>query len=165
MPDWFSEPLEARHVLDGFDSGQPGLDGWLRASAAHAQAMRTARTFVWHGGDCVVVGYFSLCAHLVARATLPRKTGRGAPDAIPAVLLARLALDRSLYGKGLGGELLWDALSRVVAASEIAAARVILVDAADPTAARFYEHHGFVRVPGNAYRLVQKVSDVAAALR
>jgi len=163
--DWISEPLDAGHLLESFESGQPALDVWLRGSAAQAQAMRTARTFVWHAGDQVVVAYFSLAAHLATRSALPRKKGRGSPDAIPAVLLARLALDRRLQGRGLGGELLWDALSRAVAASEIAAARVIVVDAVDATAARFYEHHGFVPVPGNPHRLVQKVSDIAAALR
>ena len=123
---------------------------------------RTARTFVWHEGDNVVVAYFSLAAHLVTRRSLPKRASRG--DIIPAILLARLALHRRLPGQGLGGELLWDALSRAVAASEIAAARLIIVDAIDSTAARFYEHHGFVQVPENAQRLVQKVSDIAAAL-
>lgn len=102
--------------------------------------------------------------HLVVRAELPRRIGRGSPDTIPAILLARLALDRTLHGHGLGGELLWDALSRTVAASRIAAARVAVVDAIDAPAARFYQHHGFVPVPGNAHRLVQKISDVAAAI-
>jgi predicted N-acetyltransferase YhbS len=127
--------------------------------------MRTAKTFVWHQGDGMVVAYFSLAAHLVVREKLPKKVARGAPEAIPAILLARLALDRSLHGQGMGGELLWDALTRAVAASELAAARVIVVDAIDETAARFYQHHGFAPVPGNAHRLVQKISDVAAALR
>jgi Acetyltransferase (GNAT) domain len=72
------------------------------------------------------------------------------------VLLARLALDRSLQGQGLGGELLVDALSRAVQASEVAAARLVVVDAIDEAAAAFYEHHGFVAVPGNRQRLVQK---------
>jgi hypothetical protein len=49
-------------------------------------------------------------------------------------------------------------------ASDIAAARVVVVDAIDESAARFYEHHGFVAVPKNPHRLVQKVSDSAAAL-
>jgi hypothetical protein len=53
--------------------------------------MRTARTFVWHTGDQVVVAWFSLAAHLVVRADLPLRIGRGSPDAPPAVLLARLA--------------------------------------------------------------------------
>jgi GNAT superfamily N-acetyltransferase len=159
-----SEVLGADHLLDRFESGQTALDTWLRDSSARAAAMRTAKTFVWHAGDRVVVAYFSLAAHLVVRESLPRKLGRGAPDAIPAILLARLALDRRLHRRGLGGELLWDALTRALAASEIAAARVVVVDALDDAAARFYEHHGFARVPANEHRLVQKVSDVAAAL-
>jgi GNAT superfamily N-acetyltransferase len=161
---YVSETLADHHKLDRFDSGSGALGGWLRDHARHAQAMRTARSFVWHGGDRVVVACFSLASHLVVRAELPARIGRGSPDAIPAVLLARLALDRSLQGQGLGGELLLDALSRAVQASEIAAARLMVVDAIDEGAAAFYEHHGFVAVPGTRQRLVQKMSDIAAAL-
>jgi GNAT superfamily N-acetyltransferase len=159
-----SEALQRKHVLASFDSGQPDLDTWLRRSAAQATAMRTAKTFVWHAGDDVVVAYFSLAAHLVVKETLPKKVGHGAPEAIPAILLARLALDRRLHGQGLGGELLWDALKRAVAASEIAAARVVVVDAIEQRAARFYMHHGFVTIPNSESRLVQKVNDISAAL-
>jgi GNAT superfamily N-acetyltransferase len=159
-----SEPLADPHQLEQFSSGKDALDIWLQRHARHAQSMRTARTFVWHTGDQVVVAYFSLAAHLVVRADLPPKLGRGAPDAIPAVLLARLALDRSLHGQGLGGELLLDALSRAVQASEVAAARLVVVDAIDEAAVAFYQHHGFTAVPGNRQRLVQKISDIVAAL-
>jgi predicted N-acetyltransferase YhbS len=38
---------------------------------------------------------------------------------IPVYLLARLALDRSLHGQGLGAELLLDVLTRVVDAAGI----------------------------------------------
>jgi GNAT superfamily N-acetyltransferase len=159
-----SETLTEDHRLDRLDSGNAALDSWLRDHARHAQAMRTAQTFVWHAGDGVALAYFSLASHLVVRAELPAKLGRGAPDAIPAVLLAKLALDRSLHGQGLGGELLLDALSRAVQASEIVAARLMVVEAIDDPAAAFYEHHGFVAVPGNRQRLVQKVGDIAAAI-
>ncbi len=73
-------------------------------------------------------------------------------------------MDRSLHGQGLGGELLFDALSRAVQASEVVAARLVVVDAIDEAAASFYEHCGFTAVPGNRQRLVQKISDIAAAL-
>jgi predicted N-acetyltransferase YhbS len=159
-----SEALDARHRIAGFDSGQPPLDIWLARSAAHGQAMRTARTFVWHGGDDHVVAYFSLVAHTIVPAEVPRRLAHGAPRVIPAVLIARLALARHLQGQGLGGELLWDALSRTVAASDLAGARLVVVDAVDEKAAAFYRYHGFAPVPGNPFRLVQKVSDVAAAL-
>ena len=164
MLGFISERLGPHHDLDGFGCGVEALDRWLIDHAAHAQSMRTAQTFVWHAGDNRVAAYFSLAAHLVVRAEVPNKVGRGSPASIPAVLLARLALDVSLHGDGLGGELLWDALTRSRAASDIAAARLVVVDAISPRAAAFYQHHGFAPIPGNPYRLVQRMSDIAAAL-
>jgi predicted N-acetyltransferase YhbS len=159
-----SELLTESHDVAGFDSGQPELDAWLRDSAAQAAAMHTGRTFVWCDDEARVVAYFTLAAHLVARAQLPAKVGRGSPDRIPAILLARLALDGSLHGRKLGSELLWDALSRAVAANRQAAARIVVVDAIDDNAAGFYAHHGFAAIPDDPNRLVQKMSSIEAAL-
>jgi GNAT superfamily N-acetyltransferase len=159
-----SEPLAPHHTRDEFNSGQSDLDDWLMRFADHADAMNTGRTFVWHTGDNKVVAYFTLAAHLVRREHISKRVGRGSPIEIPAVLLARLALDQALQGQGLGGELLWDALSRAVSAGTIAAARLIVVHAIDDDAAAFYEHHGFVASPSNSQHLVQKASDIAAAL-
>jgi GNAT superfamily N-acetyltransferase len=131
--------------------------------ARAAQVRRTAQTFVWHRGDRTVVAYYALTAHLLRREEIPRALGRGGPRQIPTVLLARLALDRSLQGQGLGGALLAEALGRVVGVTETVAARFVVVDAIDERAANFYEHHGFRRIP-ETLRLVQKVADIAAAL-
>jgi GNAT superfamily N-acetyltransferase len=158
-----SEPLSERHAVENFRCGYPSLDEWLSGSALHAQANRTARTFIWHRGDAAVVAYFSLSAAIVRRAELPKKVGRGAPETIPAVLLARLALHQSLHGTGLGAELLFDALSRTLRATEHIGARLLVVDAIDEKAAGFYERYGFTRIPGTP-RLAQKVSDIAAAM-
>lgn len=126
--------------------------------------MNTGRTFVWHSGDERVVAYFTLAAHRVRREHVARRAGRGSPIEIPAVLLARLALHTSLHGQGLGGELLWDALTRTVAAGSIAAARLVVVEAIDDNAAEFYEHHGFLPSPDEPHMLVQKLSDIARSL-
>jgi GNAT superfamily N-acetyltransferase len=158
-----------RHDASAFDSGEPELDEWLRRHAAGADARRTARTFVWlPGGDPTgeqvpVVAYYSLTGHRLVRDELPRKLGRGSPDEIPAVLLARLAVDRRAQGQGIGGAVLADAMHRVVEATNIVAARFVVVDALHEQAAAFYEHHGFTRIP-DTLRLIQKISDVAAAL-
>ncbi|MEO6857854.1 MAG: GNAT family N-acetyltransferase [Solirubrobacteraceae bacterium] len=149
--------------MEEFDSSRSELDEWLRAHALTSEARRTARTFVWHAGDLNVIAYYSLTAHLLQRADLPSAIGRDGPRQIPAVLLARLALDRSLHGLGLGGALLADALRRIVTATQTVAARFVTVDAIDDTAAHFYEHHGFRRIP-DSLRLVQKLADIAAAL-
>lgn len=159
-----SEHLWAGHELDAFSGGDRLLDTWLRRSARHAEAANTGRTFVWVDPPApAVLAYFTLAAHLVRRTDIPRAIGHGSPDAIPAVLLARLALDRSLQGKGLGGQLLLDALERAVEASQLAGARLVVVDAIDEPAVTFYRRHGFRPCP-DPRRLVRRTSDVAAAL-
>ena len=158
-----SEELGDDHDLSRFDSGTRELDRWLREFARHAAANRTGRTFVWHAGDGLVVAYYTLAAHEVAKADLPRRVGRGGPDRVPAVLLARLALDRGLHGQGLGAHLLSDVFGRVVEASMKVAVRVVVVDAIDAEAVAFYERFGFVAVPEHPHRLFQKMSDIEAA--
>jgi GNAT superfamily N-acetyltransferase len=160
-----SEHLSADHDLAQFTSGSDTLDAWLRRSSRHAEAANTGRTFIWvRPGSNVAVAYFTLAAHLVRRDEVPNGIGHGSPDAIPSILLARLALDRSLQGEGLGAQLLLDALERAVEASARAAARLVVVDAIDDTAARFYRRYGFRSCP-DPYRLVRKTSEVAGALR
>jgi len=100
---------------------------------------------------------------VIVREELPRSLGRGNPAQIPLVLLARLALGKSLHGQGLGGALLADSLQRVVAATQTVAARFVVVDAIDNAAQSFYAHYGFREIP-SSLRLVQKISDIAAAL-
>lgn len=170
MTPYRSQPYDpVRHRTAGFDSGEPALDDWLRQHAAGADARRTARTFVWtrsgEAGEALepVIAYYSLRGHRLVRGDLPLKIGRGSPGEIPAVLLARLAVDRGAQGAGVGGAVLADALGRVVEATSIVAARFVVVDALHERAAKFYEHHGFTRIP-DTLRLIQKISDVATAL-
>ena len=159
-----TEAIGDSHRLTSFDCGKPELDMWLRDSARHAENHRTARTFVWHAGDGVVVAYYSLAGHLIEREELSQRLARGNPARIPAILLARLALDKRLQGGGLGGVLLFDALSRAAAASRNVTCRFVVVDALDKDAAGFYLAHGFHPVPGDPHRLVRKMSDIEADL-
>ena len=162
--EFVSRHLSDDDDLDSFSSGQPSLDEWLRQSARHADAIRSGRTWVWTAREAVVVAYFALAGHVIERGDLPARLGRGSPDRIPAVLIARLALDESLQGRGFGGALLADALSRIVAATDIVAARFVVVDAIDARAADFYAHYGFQAIVGTN-RLVRKISDIAADIR
>lgn len=49
---------------------------------------------------------------IVVRADAPPRLGRGQPDPVPILVFARLALDRFEQGRGLGADLLRDALMR-----------------------------------------------------
>lgn len=159
------EPLTRQHVLDGFDCGNVALDNWLKRHALMNQASDAARTYVTHR-DSTVVGYFSLAYGSVARDEAPDRVRRGlARHPIPVVLLARLAVDRSEQGCGLGAALLKNALLRIEAAADIAGARAVLVHAVNEAARRFYLHFGFEPSPLDDLTLMLLMKDLRAALQ
>jgi GNAT superfamily N-acetyltransferase len=83
---------------------------------------------------------------------------------IPAVLLARLAVDVSVAGRGLGAWLLRDAVTRTLAASETIGVRALLVHAIDREAQRFYVRAGLEPSPTDKLHLMILTKDIAAAL-
>ena len=60
--------------------------------------------------------------------------------------------------------LLAEALRKTVAAGEVAAARLIVVEAVDDNASAFYELYGFVRAPEHPLRLYRRMKDVRASI-
>jgi GNAT superfamily N-acetyltransferase len=154
--------LGADHDCSGFDSGQPALDDWLREHAGTAQQRRLGRTFVFADNDADptrVLAYYTLAAHTIDQHRLTKKLGRGLPRQLPAVLLGRLALHRSLQRQGLGGAILAEAMARITHISFDLGARFVVVNAIEVTAAAFYQHYGFTPVPDQAsMRLVQRIN-------
>lgn len=164
------ERLGAHHDLSEFASGNEELDSWLLRHALAAQQMDSARTFLLvsggQDGGSRVAGYFSLTMGSVLRADAPMRLVRGLPAyPIGMVLLARLAVDHSEQGHGFGALLLAEALRKAVAAGEVAAARLVVVDAIDDEAAAFYTHHGFTAAPGHPLRLCRRMQDIRVSLR
>jgi ribosomal protein S18 acetylase RimI-like enzyme len=161
-----SELLNDTHVLSSFSCGNDSLDRWLRTSALRGNLQDTGRTWVIHEGDGVVVGYYTLAGHALHRGTLSRSQARSLPVEVPAILLAKLAVDISLQGQSVGKDLLLEALERCVAAGEVVAARYVVVDAVDDRAASFYEKYGFQRIPNtDPIRLLRRLREIAADLR
>jgi GNAT superfamily N-acetyltransferase len=158
------EPLSDGHDLDLFHCGHHDLDAWLQRHARHAVRQGT-RTYVLVDQDSrAVLGYFAVAPHLVQRGDAPRRVARGAPARIPAILLAKSALDERRHGQVLGGELLIHALRTIVDVARSAGGRLIVVDAIDDAAASFYRAHDFEPTPNNPHRLVMKFSTAAHAL-
>jgi GNAT superfamily N-acetyltransferase len=158
------EPLAAGHVLDEFDCGHEALDIWLKQHARRAAGQGTRTYLLVEKATEVIAGYFALAPHLLERDEAPRGIGRGAPQRIPAILLAKLALQRPLHDQGLGAELLIHALTTIVTAARSAGGRLIVVDAINENAASFYRAHDFQPSPTDAHRLIMKLSTAAHAL-
>jgi len=164
VANFFQERLTSQHNLKEFDSGSLPLDQWLRSAATTADRAGTGRTYVWVDEKGKVAAYFTLAPHLIKRDELPKSIGHGAPDSVPCILIARLALHEAHHGGGLGAMLLVEALRTSLEAMKAAGGRLIVVDAIDEAATSFYEHHGFRKVPDNPYRLFLKASDAAKSL-
>ena len=75
-------------------------------------------------------------------------------------MIARLAVDTTAAGQGLGARLLIDALQRILNASSEMAVKVVVVDAEDAQARAFYQHFGFVRLPGQDWKLFLPIETV-----
>src|SRR5437764_233555 len=114
-PPWVIEPLADRHDRTTFDCGVPVLNDWLTQRAGQFERKDLARTYVAvRPGEAAVVGYYALSSHSVRFDTLPTDQAKGLPRLdMPVALIGRLAVDKSMQGRGLGSELLIDALRRV----------------------------------------------------
>jgi hypothetical protein len=139
--------LSAAHDLSKFNSGKEVLDDWLRNHALKSEG-KTARSYVLCEKK-VVVGYYCISTGSVELRVLPSKMKReqGLPNQAPVAIIGRLARDLSYKGKGLGPDLLKDALMRILSASRIVGVRAVLVHALDDEAAAFWKTHEFVECP------------------
>ena len=153
------EPLAPVHLLDSFDCGKRSLNDWLLRHARQAQGSGSAKTFVVADG-ARVAGYFSLTVGQVDTLDAPERIRKGMGQfPIPVVLLARLAVASSDQGRGIGVEMLQDAIRRALAISEQAGIRALLTDPIDDDAAQFYVRFGFEASPLRQDQLLLLLKD------
>lgn len=69
------------------------------------------------------------------------------PDGMPAVLLARMAVDTRHSGRGLAAALLKHFMLEAFEVAQSVAVRVLLIAAKDDEAKSLYTHYGFVESP------------------
>ena len=154
------ERLNADHDLTQFICGEPSLDSWLRNRALQNEKTGASRTYVVCAGSCVV-GYYALAAGAVAHTEATSRARRNMPDPVPVILIGRLAIDSRFQGRGVGADLLRDAVLRTLRAAEIAGIRAILVSAISANAKTFYEKFGFISSPANPQTLMITVTEAS----
>ncbi len=157
-----------RHDVSAFDCGSDAQTRWLRQVARSAQAAGTARVYVITAvGERRVVGYHALAAASVAQHDAPpalRKSAGRSP--IPVILLARLGVDATVQGQGLGAALVKDAMLRAHQASQVIGARALLIHAESEHARDFYLHLAeFETSPTDPLHLVLVMAEIAHIIR
>lgn len=158
--------IEDSHRREEFDCGEEALNNYLWRYARQNHERNIARTFVAVDKNERVLGYYSLASASIEFETLPAAHARRVPRyPVPAVRIARLVVDRSMQGKGLGGTLLADALRRVLTASAEVAVKVVLVDAKNDRAVAFYRRYGFMELSDAPMTLFLPIETVIEAAR
>lgn len=143
--------LTEAHDGSSFNSREPALDDWLRQRAWNNLQAAASRTYVvCPAGSRQIIGYYALSMGQILAQEVVGSMRRNMPNAIPAVVLGRLAIDHAWQGKGLGRAMLADVLRRSLRASAEVSARLVIVHAISPAAEAFYLHHGFTRLPIDA---------------
>ena len=165
-PGWEVAPLSRTHDRTGFDCGEPALDVFLARYARQNQDQGISRTYVaTRRGEKRVVGYFTLSTGSVEIQDMPEAERRRLPRyPVPVVLLGRLAVDRSVAGRGLGERLLVGALGIALRASGTVGAYAVAVVAKNEGARAFYGKYGFVSLEDDRLHLYLTMQTVRRAL-
>jgi GNAT superfamily N-acetyltransferase len=146
------ESLSPNHELAGFDCGEELMNIWLKDKALEADRRNTARTFVLVE-DNTVLAYYALTAGSVRSSGIPAELGDMPQHPIPVFLLARLVVEKSLQGQGIGKALVKDAVMRSIVANRHVAGVCLMIEALNDRVRRFYLDLGFLPSPRRENRL------------
>lgn len=148
------EQLTTEHDLSEFDCNTGSLNDFLTDNAMRNMASRATITYVvCRPSTKIVVGYFSICPGAVDRSDLPGKYKRKMPNPVPVMVLARLAVDKSLKGNGVGEDLLQASVNLALEHSKYVGATGLMVNAL-PDAVDFYLKYDFDAFPKDPSKLI-----------
>lgn len=168
------EPLDpTKHDRAAFSCGVSQVDNFFRKTAAKQARADNLRVFVMISPEAELIGFHALNAHAVAYADLPAKYARTRPrhGQIPAAYTSMIGVDRRFAGRGFGGDLLADALRRIVrVADDLGLALVMLdvLDCGDATLVerrlKLYTGYGFTPLPSQPLRLFLPIATMRELL-
>lgn len=167
MVDWREEPIGRHHDRKSFDCGSRDLNEYLDRYARQNHESGGAKTFVAvsPAEPTRVLGFCSISPGAIEFARVPAKLTKklGRYD-VPVFRLARLAIDRSVQGQGVGGDLFLAAGERALAVSAEVGGVALAIDAKDEKAARWYERFGALALLDDPLKLILPLGVIADAI-
>lgn len=135
--------ISPKSVLKKFDCEVEVLNKFLSRYALRNDELGIGKTFVALNENNQIAGYFTLATAQVAYQEIPDDfRGKLPKYPIPALRIARLAVEKELKGKGIGKWLLAQAFIKAIHVADVTGLYFIIVDAKE-TSKSFYEHYGF----------------------
>lgn len=152
--EFITVPYDRSVDRKSFDCGQhPALNTYIAQQASQDERRNVSRTFMLiESGQ--LIGYYTLANASVVESDLCEEQMKKMPRyPMPAVLLSRLAVDKSQQGKGIGKRLMSDFFRRIYVISKHSGVAFVVVDAKDDDAARYYKGLGFIETNTSPLRL------------
>lgn len=168
LPAGREEPIAKQHDRGGFDCGEPALNDFLKKYAHQSHEQGSAKTFVAVAGNdgAKVLGFYTIAPSAIAHDVVPTSMTKGLTrHEVPAFKLARLAVDASVAGHGLGGQLLLAAAQRCLRLAAEGVGILMLIDAKSPRASSWYQRFGAEPIIGRPQTLAVPLGTFAAALK
>jgi len=165
---WHEEPISKKYDRDAFDCGEPALNEFLRRHARKTHELGGAKTFlaIDDNDNKTILGFYSLSPASVAYTRTPEIVKRGLTrHDVPGFRLARLAVDRSVQGRSLGGQLLLSAGGRCLRAAAEVGGVVLVIDAKSDRVARWYASYGAVALLDAPLTLLLPLSTIETVLK
>lgn len=135
--------IQQKSQLKKFNCDIDALNEFLSRYAVKNNQLGIGKTFVALDNQEKIAGYFTLATAQVVYQEIPDEyRGKLPKYPIPALRIARLAVNKELQGKGIGRWLLAQAFIKIVQVADITGIYFIIVDAKE-TSKAFYEHYGF----------------------
>lgn len=160
---WREEALARSHDRKAFDCGEPALNDYLVRYARQNHESGGAKTFVAVSPEYPkrILGYYSVCPASLEYEHVPEtiRRGLGRYD-VPVFKLGRLAVDRTLQGKGLGGQLLMSAGRRCLAVATQVGGVGLLIDAKNERVVTWYASYGALALPDKPLTLLLSFSTI-----
>lgn len=164
------EPFDPeRHDRAAFTCGVEAVDNFLKKTANKLARADNLRLYVMTDPSGALIGFYALNAHAIDYTELPAKYARTRPGhgAIPAAYISMIGVDARHQGRGYGGDLLVDALTRVAQAADTVGIAVVILDVLDDDETEqisrrkaLYESYGFQPLPSRPLRLFLPLATV-----
>lgn len=156
--------IQSKSLLKKFDCEVESLNTFLSGYALKNDQLGIGKTFVAVNPEGKIGGYFTLAIAQISFQEIPDEYKIRLPKyPVPAIRIARLAVNKDMKGKGLGKDLLKQAFLKIVQVSDITGVYFILVDAKE-SSKTFYEHYGFIKLNDNELSYFMLVDTVKKAI-
>lgn len=168
LPTWREEPILKKHDRKSFDCGDPSMNDFLQRYARQGHESGAAKTFlaVDDADGRTILGFYSLAPGALAHADTSEMVRRGlARHDLPGFRLARIATGLRWQSQGLGGQLLAAAARRCLRAAAEVGGVVLIIDAKNNRAARWYASYGAVALAKRPLTLVMSLATFAGGLK